>query len=79
LRVQELAPRGVWVPGAIFRALRTRQRVEAATEAELEQLALDPLVFPGVVLGGEPFDDRCGLGADWQSSHPMQVGPLPGD
>jgi hypothetical protein len=29
-----------------------------------EQLALDPLVSPGVVLGGEPFDQRDDIGAD---------------
>src|SRR5208282_5362160 len=47
--------------------------------AELEQLALDPLVSPGVVLGGEPLDEGGDLGADRRSSCPVRVGPLPGD
>ena len=47
--------------------------------AELEQLALDPLVSPAVVLGGEPLDQRCDLGADRWPSCPVGVGPLAGD
>src|SRR5689334_21312096 len=47
--------------------------------AELEQLALDPLVSPAVVLGGEPLDQRGDLGADRRPSHPVRVGPLAGD
>ena len=47
--------------------------------AELEQLALDPLVSPAVVLGGEPPDQRGDLGADRRPSCLVRVGPLPGD
>src|SRR5882672_5656796 len=47
--------------------------------AELEQLALDPLVPPAVVLGGEPLDERGDLGADRRPSCPVGVGPLAGD
>ena len=47
--------------------------------AELEQLALDPLVAPAVVLGGEPFDERGDLGADRRPSGPVRVSPFPGD
>ena len=47
--------------------------------AELEQLALDPLVSPAVVLGGEPLDQRGDLGAEWRPSCPVRVGPLAGD
>ena len=46
--------------------------------AELEQFALDPLVSPAVVLGGEPLDQRGDLGADRRPSCPVGVGPLPG-
>jgi hypothetical protein len=46
--------------------------------AGLEQLALDPLVPPDVVLGGEPFDQRGDLGSDWRPSGPVRVGPLAG-
>jgi hypothetical protein len=66
--------------GGIFSALRTRRIVEAPTPvAELEQLALDPLVSPAVVLGGEPLDQRGDLGADRRPSHPVRIGPLAGD
>ena len=47
--------------------------------AELEQLALDPLVSPAVVLGGEPPDQRGDVGTDWRSSRAVRIGPLPGD
>src|ERR1022692_4165742 len=42
--------------------------------AELEQLALDPLVSPAVVLVGEPLDQRGDLGADRRPSRPVRVG-----
>jgi hypothetical protein len=68
LRVQELPPRRVSVP------LRCRGDLPGFEDpadggcadpvAELEQLALDPLVPPGVVLNGEPLDQRGDLGAD---------------
>ena len=54
--------------------------VDAPTRvAELEQLALDPLVSPAVVLSGEPLDQYGDLGADRRPSHPVRIGPLPGD
>ena len=66
--------------GGIRRVLRTRaDRGCAGPVAELEQLALDPLVAPAVVLGGESLDERGDLGADWRPSLPVRVGPLPGD
>ena len=34
------------------------------------------LVSPAIALGGEPLDQRGGLGADWRPSHPVQVGQL---
>jgi hypothetical protein len=47
--------------------------------AEFQQLALDPLVSPAVVLGGEPFDQRGDLGADRRPSRSVRVSPLAGD
>src|ERR1019366_1224621 len=47
--------------------------------AELEQLALDPLVSPAVVFGGEPPGERSDLCADGWPASPVRVGPLPGD
>jgi len=47
--------------------------------AELEQLALDPLVPPAVVLGGKPLDQSCDLGAARRPSRPVRVGPFAGD
>ena len=38
--------------------------------AELEQLALDPLVSPAVILGGEPLDHHGDLGADRWAARP---------
>jgi hypothetical protein len=80
LGVQELAPRRVGV------ALRRRgnplglqdpaDRGGADPVAELEQLALDPLVSPAAVLGGETLDERGGLGADWRASRAVRVGLL---
>jgi hypothetical protein len=62
VRAQELPPRGVSVP---FRCRRDPQGLEDPADrgcadpvAELEQLALDSLVSPAVVLGGEPLDQR---------------------
>src|SRR6266851_5323002 len=66
--------------GGIGRVLRTRRIVDALTRrAEFEQLALDPLVSPAVVLDGEPLNERGDVGADWRRSRPVWVGPLPGD
>src|SRR6266851_9776823 len=61
--------------GGIGRVLRTRPIVDALTRrAEFEQLALDPLVSPAVVLGGEPLNERGDLGADWRPSRPVRIG-----
>ena len=75
LGVQELPPGRVGVP---LRCRRDLQRLEDPADrgcadpvAELEQLALDPLVSPAVVLGGEPFDERGDLGADRRPSCPV--------
>jgi hypothetical protein len=66
--------------GGIRSAFRTRQIVDAPTPVtELEQLTLDPLISPAAVLSREPLDQPCDLGADRRPSHPVRVGPLPGD
>src|SRR6266851_527914 len=65
--------------GGIGRVLRTRPIADALTRrAEFEQLGLDPLVSPAVVLGGEPLNERGDVGADWRPSRPVRAGPLPG-
>src|SRR6185437_15748365 len=46
--------------------------------AEFQELALDSLVSPAGVLGGEQFDQRGDLGADRRPSCPVGVGPLAG-
>ena len=74
-----LPPRCVGAPlgcrGALS-ALRTRQMV-ADPVAELQQLALDPLVSPAVVLGGEPLDQRGDLSGSPAAVRLVRVGPLP--
>jgi len=72
LRAQELPPGRV---GAPPRSRRDPQRLEDPADcgradpvAELEQLALDPLIPPAVILGGEPLDQRGDLGADRRPS-----------
>jgi hypothetical protein len=47
--------------------------------AEFEQFALDPLVSPAVVPGGEPLDQRGDIGADRRPSRAVRAGPLAGD
>src|ERR1022692_2371596 len=54
-------------------------RRRADPVAELEQFALDPLVSPAAVLGGEPPGQRGDLCAGWRSSCAARIGPLPGD
>ena len=83
LRVQELPPCRV---GAPRRRRPDPQRREDPADrgrtgpvTELQQLTLDPLVTPAVVLGGEPPDQRGDLGADRRPTRPVRVGPLPGD
>jgi hypothetical protein len=66
--------------GGIRSALRNpADRGRADPEAELEQLALDPLVAPAVILAGEPPDQHGDLGADRRPSRPVRIGPLAGD
>jgi len=67
------------VPGDLQRLEDPADRGCADLVAELEQLALDPLVSPAVVLGGEPLDERGDLGADGRPSCPVGAGPLAGD
>ena len=69
----------VLVPGNLQRLQDPADGGRADPVAELEQLALDPLVSPAVVLGGEPLDQGGNLGADWRPSRPVRVGPLAGD
>jgi len=81
--MQELPPGRVGAPLGRRRDLQRLQdpadRRCADPMAELEQLALDSLVSPAVVLGGDPLDERGDLGADWRPSRPVGVGPLAGD
>ena len=44
--------------------------------AEPKEHALDALVSPAVVLGGEPLNEGSDLGADRQASRVVRVGPL---
>ncbi len=60
LRVQELPPRRPGVPlgrGGIVSALRPADRRCADPVAEFEQLALDPLVSPAMLLGADSIED----------------------
>ena len=82
LRVQKLPPGRV---GAPLRSRRDPPRLKDPADrgradpvAELEQLALDPLIPPAVILGGEPLDQRGDLGADWRPSRLVRVGPFTG-
>jgi len=45
----------------------------------LEQLALDPLVPPAVILAGERPGQRGDPGAGRGPSRPVRIGPLPGE
>jgi hypothetical protein len=72
--------------GAPLGRRRDLQRLEDPADrrcanpvADLEQLTLDPLVSPAIVLRGEPLDERGDLGADWRPSRAVRIGPLPGD
>jgi hypothetical protein len=82
LRVQELPPGKISAP---LRRRRDPQRFENPADrgrahpvAELGQFALDLLVSPAVVLGGELPDERGDLGADRRPARPVRVGPFPG-
>ena len=46
--------------------------------AEFEQFALDALVAPGLVLAGQPFDQRGNRVVDGWATATVRVGPLPG-
>ena len=83
LGLQELAPAHVGVP---FRCGRDRQGPQHPADggradpvAELEQLALYPLVTPRGVLGGEPLDQPGDPRADRRSAGPVRIRPFPGD
>jgi hypothetical protein len=83
LGVQELPPGRV---GAPLRGRRDLQCLEDPADggcadpvAEREHLALDPLVAPAVVLGGEPGDQRSDLCTDRPSSRAAWIRPFPGD
>ena len=83
LGVQELEPCRV---GAPLRCWRDLQGLEDPADggcadlvAEFEEFALDSLVSPVVVLGGEPPDKHGDLGADRRPSRPVRVSPLAGD
>jgi hypothetical protein len=82
LRMQELPPGRV---GASLRCGRDLERLEDPADggrtdpvAEFDQFALDPLVSPAVVLGGEPLDQGGDLGADRWPSRLVGVGPPAG-
>ena len=83
LRAQELPPGRVGTPlgrrGNLQRLEDPADRRCADPVAELEQLTLDSLVSPAVVLGGDPLDERGDLSADWRPSRPVAVSPLAGD
>jgi hypothetical protein len=83
VRVQELPPRRVGAPlgrrGDLQRPEDTADGGCVDLVAELEQFALDPLVSPAVVLGGESLDERGDLGADRRPTRPARAGPLAGD
>src|ERR1035441_887130 len=83
LRAQELPPRRVGVPlrcrGDLQYLEDPADRRRADPVAELEQFALDPLVSPAAVPGGEPPGQRGDLCAGWRSSCAARIGPLPGD
>jgi hypothetical protein len=68
LRAQELPPGCIGVPlrrrGYLQRLEDPPDRGRAGPVAGLKQFALDPLIAPAVVLGGESLDERCDLGAD---------------
>jgi hypothetical protein len=66
--------------GGILRGLEDlADRGGADPVAELDHLALDPLIPPGAVLGGEALDQRGDLGADGRSSGAVRVGPFLSD
>ena len=81
--MQELPPRRV---GVSLRSRRDLQRFEDPADrrradpvTELEQLTLDPLVSPAVVLGGEALDQRNNLPADRRSACSLWIRPFPGN
>jgi hypothetical protein len=79
LGVQELPPCRVGVPfrgRKVCRALDPADRGCADPVAKLEQLALDALVSPCAVLGGELLDVRGDLGADRRSPRMVRISPL---
>src|SRR5260370_20063309 len=82
LRVQELPPRGVGVPlgrrGDLQRFEDPADCGCADPVADLEQLALHPLVPPSLRLSGEPLDERGNLATDPRAARPGRIGPPAG-
>ena len=83
LYVQELPPGRI---GAPLGSQRDPQRLEDPADrgrtgpvTEFQQFALDPLVPPRGVLGGEPLDQRGDLDANRRPAGPVRVGPLLSD
>jgi len=83
LRVQERPPGRVGVPPGCRRDLQGLEDPAdgrcADPVADLQQLTLDPLVSPPLVLAGQPLDQRGDLSADRRPSRLVRVGPLAGD
>jgi hypothetical protein len=83
LRVQELPPGRAGVPFWCWWDLKGLENPSDGGRAdpmtELEMLALDALVPPGGVLGGEPLDEGGDLGAGRRAARPVRIGPLRGD
>jgi hypothetical protein len=83
LCVQELVPGGVVVPLGCRGYLKGLENPSdggcADPMTELEKLALNALIPPHGVLGGESLDQRGDLGTDRRPARPVRIGPLPGN
>src|SRR6266536_5850587 len=82
LRAQELPPGRVGVPDWRWRYACPLQdppdRRSTDPVSELEQLTLNPLVAPAVVLPGHPFDQPGDRLVDGRTPVPVWRGPLRG-
>src|SRR6476619_161193 len=63
----------LWCRGSLQRLEDPADRGRTNPVAELEQLALDPLVSPAVVLGGGRIIKKKNLGADRRPSCPVRA------